>query len=390
MSNATDYSLVLLPDCTAGNNSFKAQFANPCSLSIAATNIFLINGSQSLQVLNNVSQSMSVLTYESDPPCTYLGIPPSEVLSQRDYTATTFGMQTKCRPISTECNLIAYDGASTLFKCNSAFSGSVSENLIMPYFTDATLSSNDTSAGIQNPYYFGLATVSNSEGGGTLAENSTSVPEIVGVVHGGIAFVLGCSVTVYNVEYDSVNGTVTRFVTAASNDSTANIWQTTMAQTNVGNPYLQQAASLAAFSDSAQELADKIALAYSKVALAIGAQAVMPHPALAAQERTSSLVARVPLAPLFTLVTANLLFVALGFVLTGIALGTSGGEVRDVQARLSIVGLVADRFEALRARRRVGSVDELFEENDGHGSMRVEIHREAQGGYFYNALPKAT
>lgn len=113
----------------------------------------------------------------------------------------------------------------------------------------------------------------------------------------------------------------------------------------------------------------------------------MPTPALAAQERSSLLVARVPAAPLFTLVAANLLFVTLGVILTLIALSTSSGEVRDVQARLSIVGLVADRFEGMKARRGVESIDELFEERDGQRSTQVAIDRVAGGGYAYKAWP---
>jgi len=328
---------------------------------------------------------MTVLTYETTPTYTYLGIPPSDVLSQRDYTATTFGMETQCKLISNECNLNVQSGVSTPFRCTEAFSGDVSQDYgwVMAYFTNSTMTSNDTSRGIQNPYYFGLAPLVNAQGGGTLVQtNSTPIPEIISPSHGGITFVLFCTVAVYDVQYDSVNGTVTRFVTSLSNDSTANIWQGVMEYTDVGTTALQQAASLVAFSNSEQELADKIALAYSKIALAIGSEAVTPLPAIAAQERSSSLVARVPAAPLFTLVIANLLFVVLGIVFAGMALGSSGSEVREVQARLSIVGLVADRFEGLRARNGAEKMDELFEESDGSGSLRVVVDREG-AGYIY-------
>jgi hypothetical protein len=83
----------------------------------------------------------------------------------------------------------------------------------------------------------------------------------------------------------------------------------------LGSPQLQQTANLVALSSFAQELADKTALASSKIALAIGAEAVTPTPALAAQERSSSLVARMPAAPSFMPVVANLLFVAVSVAL---------------------------------------------------------------------------
>ena len=98
-------------------------------------------------------------------------------------------------------------------------------------------------------------------------------------------------------------------------------------------------------------------------------------------------MSRAPAAPLFRLVIANLLFVAVGVILTLVALSTSGGEVRDVQARLNIAGLVADHFEGAKARRGVESIDELFEERDGHSSIRVAIDRVPGGGYAYKTWP---
>jgi hypothetical protein len=383
-----DYSFDLTPACTIGNNSFRDNLSRDsasCSLTIAVTATFLTNGSQSLQVLNNVSDSITVITYESDVAYTYLGIPASDTLSQRDYSVHTFGMSTQCKPISNECNLKAADGASTPFQCAPAFSGDVTEQSFnMAYFTDADMSSNSTELGIKNPYFFGIAALANPEGGGSLVQtNLTPIPEIVTPEHGGIAFVLLCSSEMYDIQYDSVNGSITQFIATPSNDSVANIWQGSMAYTSIGWPSLEQAASLATFSNSAQELADKIALAYSRVALAVSADAVVPSRALAAQQRNSFFVSRVQVAPLFTLVAANLLFVLLGVVLTIIALVAGNEEVHDVQARLSIVGLVAESFEGSRARQRVENMNELFQETDEYGNIRIAIDRSTDGGYTY-------
>lgn len=368
-----------------GNNSFADNLRDlpSCSLNIAVTATFLMNGSQSLQVLNNVSDPIAVITYESDVAFTYLGIPASDTLSQRDYSAHTFGMSTQCKPISNECNLNAADGADTPFQCTPAFSGGVTgQTFNMIYFTDADMSSNSTELGIENPYFFGIAALANPEGGGSLVQtNLTPIPEIVTPVHGGIAFALLCSSKMYDIQYDSVNGSITQFIATPSNDSIANIWQGSMTYTTIGWPSLQQAASLATFSNSAQELADKIALAYSRVALAVSADVVVPSRASAAQR--NSFVSRVQIAPLFMLVAANLLFVLLGVVLTIVALVAGNGEVHDVQTRLSIVGLVADSFEGSRARRGVGNMNELFQETDEYGNLRIAIDRSTDGGYTY-------
>lgn len=90
--------------------------------------------------------------------------------------------------------------------------------------------------------------------------------------------------------------------------------------------------------------------------------------------------------PLFTLVIANLLFVVLGIILTMIALPNSGGQSQSIQARLSITGLVADRFEGQRAKLRVEELDKLFEECDGRSSKRVAIDDVLDGGYEYKPL----
>lgn len=255
------------------------------------------------------------------------------------------------------------------------------------------MTSNFTLGGIHNPYYLGLAALLNAGAGVEGVSNITSsinISEIVLPVHGGVSFVLFCTSALYDIEYDSSNGTITRFVTRLSNDSVANAWQSANALIldDPGAPILQQAAVLATFSDTTQELADKIALAYSKVALAIGSGAVMLSPALAAQERHSFLVTRVPAAPLFTLVIANLLFVLLGIILAVVALQSSGGEVREIQARLGIFGLVADRFEAQTGRDDVEKMENHFEEKDGKGSMKVAVDRNNGGGYTYKVWPR--
>jgi hypothetical protein len=114
----------------------------------------------------------------------------------------------------------------------------------------------------------------------------------------------------------------------------------------------------------------------------------MRTPALAVQQRESFLVSRVPAAPLYTLVISNLLFVVFGVILTCIAIGVSTGDVREVQARLSIVGLVADRFEQQRGRDGVEKMDDYFEEKAGNDSMRVAIDRSEGGGFSYTVWPK--
>jgi len=296
-----------------------------------------------------------------------------------------------CKPLSyIECNL---EGSANLyFNCSEGLQGIIGATPYWEtvYFTDATLSNNDTTKGVNNPYYFAIVSGQSAGVQNTGLVGNVNDTGVFGIKDGGMGFILSCSATLYDIEYDSINSTITRFVTKVSNTSVTNAWEGPIEwiSGDPGGTSLQQTASVAIFSNTSQELADKIAATYSQTALALGAQSVLRRPALAVQERETFLVSRVQAAPLYTLVAANLLFVLFGIVLTCIAIITSGEDVREVQARLSIVGLVADRFEAHRGRNGVENLDDYFEEKEGNDSMRVAIRETDQKGFAYVVLEK--
>jgi hypothetical protein len=276
--------------------------------------------------------------------------------------------------------MYASGGATTPFKCSNAFQWDLiqdSQEFTSVFFTDATMSDNKTGNGTQNPFYFGMAGLVNPSTG------NSEIPGIIPPTHGGAAFVLLCNTTVLEVTYNSINGSIQDFQGTPSNASTANIWQSVMAFTSIGVSNLKQAASLAALGNSDQQFAADMALAFSRTALAIGAQAIEKRPVLAVQRRSSFLVAKIPTAPLYLLIGANMLVALVGITLTIIALVASRGEVKEVQARLSIFGLVADRFEGTTARLPVKDVDELFRESKGQRTSRIGIASSAEGGFVY-------
>lgn len=345
-----------------------------------------MNAAQSIQTLNNLSETVSVYNDGPDPTYAYLGIPSPQDGTIWDFTATTFGIQTQCKPVSDACNLVADSGASTPFRCTEAFNGNLeggSNGWQTAYFPDQSMNENDSDTSqFVNPFYYGMAALFRDAA--TLG--GSGLPNLVNPVHGGTAFVLLCSITTYDIEYDSINGTVTRFVTTPSNVTAANVWSVPVINSDVTTQHLQIAALTAALlANDAQDLADQFAVAYSKIALAVGAQSVQGAPALAVQQRNTFLATRLPLAPLFSLVTANLLFVVVGIVMTVVALLNSGGGTREIQSRLSIVGLVADRFESTRASLPTRSLADVFEEHEGKSSSHVVIERSTAGGYRYKS-----
>jgi len=283
-------------------------------------------------------------------------------------------------------------GPGAPFNCPFAFQGAISttyENaLLMAYFTDSSGSDNATEfGGIGNPYYFAaVASVNQNVGRMPALQND---PELASGLHGSTIFVLFCNATVYDLEYTSVNNTITRFITRPSNASTVNIIQGSQQYTYVGDPNLLQASSIAGFSNTSQEVADQFALAYSQTALGAASGAFTPQPAIESQLRTDMLVARVPKAPLVCLLLSNLLLAALGIVLTIIAFFAVRGETGELQARLSIPALVAAQFEENRAQEGVESVEDLFDKRKGVRGPRIGVIRAAEGAWTFGTWQPA-
>lgn len=395
MSTSPKYGFGLLPKCTLGSTitdagSSPTAAMEACAVSMGSS-IFFTNPTNTYAVLGNLSTTMTAAMFQDDRPFVYMGVPKVNATSRTDYKATTYALQTACTPVSRECNLVSLAGASTAYHCNSIFEGNLAaEPWKMMYFSDATLSDNDTDSGVGNPFYFGWAALLNGGGGGNLY-NSDS-PQLVRNMHGGDAVVLACNTTVFDVEYTSVNNTIVQWASQMSNVSVANIVQGPLAKQtgdSRATPYLQYHSSIAMFSDSVQGLADYMALSYSKAALSFFASTLLEQDAVHAEERASMLVARVPIAPLLALVVANLLFVVAGIVLLAIALLYSDGRTKDVQSRLSIAGLVSHAFEA-RHDMAIQHTQELFEESDGKGSTRIGLLKMPEGGYAYKAISDAT
>ena len=105
-------------------------------------------------------------------------------------------------------------------------------------------------------------------------------PEIVGGIHGGSTIIaVWCNATVYDLEYTTVNGTITRFITKLSNDIITILLQATQWRTEVGDANLVQAASVAGLGGTAQSISDQFALSYSETALAVALGAFEPRAA---------------------------------------------------------------------------------------------------------------
>jgi len=369
-------------------------YATGCTLNPAAANVFLLNGDVTLKLLTNTSSDRMVKGYEQDgKQYAYLAIPPKEEFSAIDYTATSLAVTSGCKPVTSDCfSEDRISGPVAFYKCSFAMEGEIKtyyENTIqMVYFTNSSATNNHTtSALVKNPYYYAaIASVNQNIG---WSKQLIDEGGVINGLHGSSIFALLCSATVYDLEYTLVNNTVTRFVTQESNSSTTTIVQSSQDQTFVGNAFLAQAASTSArFGENIAGIAESFGFAYSQAALAVAAAGTVPQAPLEVQKRVQVLAARVPKMPLGFLVASNLLLVLLGVVLTGVAaVAARRAEVGEVQARLGISAVAAERFEWHRTCGPVRDVEDFFSERSGTvGGPRVTAVRNETGGWNFGTV----
>jgi hypothetical protein len=126
---------------------------DPCSLSVAASAIFLINSSEAYQTVNNISKNrVDTVSLAS----TYALLVDANPSQDVDFTASSFAVSTQCTPISQECGLNADIGTSTPFNCpNINFKGDVTSLSAwdLVFFNTSEAKYNATVSTSINPFY---------------------------------------------------------------------------------------------------------------------------------------------------------------------------------------------------------------------------------------------
>lgn len=365
------------------------QSSPTCTLNYVPDTGFTLWGSFGMLLLSNTSTDGQVKTYidGNGTNFAYLGVPTRDDNYDVDFSGHSWALSSSCTPITSEC-ITVISGPQARYNCSSiAFAGTIATNSVnqmtMEYYIGANMSEEaQGNVSVGNPYYHAAIASVNQNTGFYFSDD----PEVAEGLHSATIIVVACNTTVWDVEYTSTNGSISRFVTSPSNASLANIMLGTQAYTQVANAILTQAFSTGAWiGNSAQDIADYFASQYSLSALSLGGSATTPSLATEAQLRTQMLVARVPLAPLGALVASNLLLVVLGLALTVWALGTARGDVREVQARLGVVGLVGSYFEGETAQRPVRHAEDIFGEKSGLTERKVGIFKTPLGGWVLGA-----
>lgn len=158
-------------------------------------------------------------------------------------------------------------------------------------------------------------------------------------------------------------------------------------------PQFQQGAQDAiGNATSAEDVASSWAKTYDQVVISLGPThgILRSLPPVSVIQSTTILVTRIPRAPFITLIVLDLVYAFIGTFLMVAALIAvrKGNGVRDAQARLSTLAVVAESFESPALGDDARDVNMLFAERRGRGesTRRVALVRRNGGGRRFKQI----
>ena len=366
-------------------------------------------------IMNNASNTQQVLTTtQNGSELSFLA--PANLPPGLDYRTSTIAISSSCQPLSQQCQFGSsassksdVENINVVFNCSSDFQSKFGISSL------TGLSSNiDSYGGGQTnpngafwrfppnwtypdpgvwPPTLASATTNDSINfsTGTLAFVDKSInfnpsllndPEML-LDTGWLFYLLGCNIAVYNMTYSWVNNTIATTLLVPSDDTVAFYLENYFGATSESAQLSYTVISTLIRSNSSAQIAVNYAQSLAKIMAAFTASALEPLTNTEEQLRQNIIVARVPKAPLFTLILFCLLFVLLGLALFVIALRGQNAETREIQAQLNIFGMTASRFESPKDAD-VDKVEDLFEERKGGAqSTKVGMVRSEGGRWAY-------
>jgi hypothetical protein len=399
---------------TFGRGFYSSECINdayyPCSISTGNHDTGLINGSEGFRTLANTSTQNLLLSFLYKGQ-SYALITDANVPQDTVYQAQTFAVTTQCTLITEECGLSLGTAGSTPFNCSGEFSGYLPNyKYYIPYtlnpswglagvefYQDSRLTRNFSTAVTEivggpftpaNPVYIGAygLVLGFSDGSSALLNSS----EFFSTETQGLGFILGCNMTVYDLEYIWYNGNVSVKQMTISNTGVVRVLTAAFVK-ELAN--LANLAQSAAGEDTPSAFVESWTTGFSAMVLGISAGIMSPRANIMEQARISTLIARVPKAPLVILVFLTLLYAAVGIVLAFMAAQAGAGETKNVHGRLSVAGLAAKCFESEdRYEGPAKEIHDLFAENEigarDHRCSKVSIVASDRGGWKYDLIEK--
>lgn len=405
---ASSFSQGLMGLCY--NGTAQVFGIEPCTLFQTGTSSGLYDASEVTSTINNVSRRHKLLnttTVAEDGSQTdliVLGPSSDSVPGNLDYTASTVGVATSCKPISRLCHLNAPEGASTPFNCSAQFWGDVQSgyvNTTAPRWgsllseTDLTfwVVANFLDANLTQPYIFSsnsndVIQTTSSWYLGVAVRTAPSAqsallrqdPDIITPFHGGMAYILGCEINAYNVNYSFSNGSIGSFSTTGANGTIT--WLFNGAIGWLPSDYMQPGIDISLAETTVADLARTWAKYYSGLAVSIMASVHEGRPNLNESTVQTIIVSKVPIGPLLGLVVLNILFSILGLWLGFVAFRSASSPVAAVSGGLNVEGLVAQLFEYGGSMAVGFKTEECFSENVEGPVGRVALSKIAQGRWI--------
>jgi len=310
-----------------------------------------------------------------------------------DYRASTIGVSTQCRPMTSQCNMqtIGPSGQHTQFNCTESFWGVLgkppnvttvahakaedpdllpmafkpSQSLQYAFFADSSLSTPYNTAGsnlstgnpelgsptlpdsgLINPVFVAVA--------GRISIDDTSVfsnlssdPGMFKTAFTWIDVTLNCSYTTFDVNYTLAKGAIhNTSSTPSPNGTLAEMYHGLLSFASVdgSDPDLQANLRRAAHQNTSEAFAREWANLYSAEVLSTIGAYTTPRTNIQEQTRTSMIVTQVPKLPLGLLLAFSLSYIVLGVFLGFAAHRSSSAEVCELASKLSLAAIVAAAF----------------------------------------------
>jgi hypothetical protein len=310
-----------------------------------------------------------------------------------DYRASTIGVSTQCRPMTSQCHMrtVGPSGQHTQFNCTEGFWGVLgkppnvstvtevkaedpdlppmafkpSQSLQYAFFTDPSLRTPYNTAGsnlstgnpelgsptlpdssLINPVFVAVA--------GRISIDDTSVfsnlpndPDMFKTTFTWIDVTLNCSYTTFDVNYTLANGAIHNTSSIPSpNGTLAEMYHGLLSFASVdgGDPDLQANLRRAAHQNTSEAFAREWANLYSAEVLSTIGAYTTPRTNIQEQTRTSMIVTQVPKRPLGLLLAFSLSYIVLGVFLGFAAHRSSSAEVFALASELSLAAIVAAAF----------------------------------------------
>ena len=382
----------------------------------------------------NVIQNISFQSYQqNDTAEEFYFLGDIQSGQNLDFLANTIAITTQCEVVTQICQLNSTGPGFSCFGYQSpsfSYSGEVGidpmasitpDNLTstmvgIQFFDDSDLQ-NPIGFGNQSTELFGIQNPINfltwSKGFPPVDTSVTTFDELRQTKYlqvdlsGDNVFVLNCSASIYNTTYTWVNGTTLQqnqigdFDLSLAPDNFGAIISAPFAiNSALGQLSLRNAAALAAYKSSPQDLSNKFADEFSRAAIALSAGLMSPTTNHLEQSRNNTeVLTRVPKIPLYFLISVKALYALASLILAGLAyLLIDLDEANEVKARLTVDGLAAGLFEPGENQgRAVKKIEHLYDEHQPNesqenrqekGNTKVGMKKTQTGGWIWIAIDK--